>query len=320
MMKWLLLLAIALFTLVTLGHCQTPAPVPAKKAVPAKKVAPAPAPAPVQQAKPQSPTNELTVDQVCQLVQAKLSEDLIVTKIKKNNKAFDLDTEQLLQLKKTGASDNIIRLLMDPTAQPVAALAVVAPAAPAPPAVETTTAPRVTAVPAQPKEQDPAISRVPEQAGLYYLNGPELVKIDLKTLASAKAAGRFGHMVSLGIKSIKTNAYLIGPSARTRVKETSPTFYVRLPENYSIDELVLVSLYAKPDRRELEVSAQKGAVGAKQGLRMEVMKPFETQELGSRLYKIATNIIGKGEYLFYLVGSADSIKGIQGKGYDFGIE
>jgi hypothetical protein len=53
---------------------------------------------------------------------------------------------------------------------------------------------------------------------------------------------------------------------------------------------------------------------------METMRPFENQELAPRLYKIATNILGRGEYLFYLVGSADTIKGIQGKGYDFGIE
>lgn len=316
MTKRLLLLTTALFTL---GYCQTPAPAPApvKKAAPAKKVAPAPAPAPVQKAEPKPVVNELTVEQVAQLVQAGLSEDLVIAKIKKNNKAFDLTTEQLLQLKKSGVSDNVIRILMDPTAQPSVAPA--APVTPALPAVEAVV-PRVTPVPTQPKVQDTAVSRVPEQAGVYYLNGAELLKIDLKTLASAKAAGRLGHIVTLGIKSIKTNAYLIAPSARTRVKETSPTFYIRLAEGLSIDEVVLVSLYAKPDRRELEVSAQGGTVGAKQGLRMEVMKPFESQEVGPRLYKIATNIIGKGEYLFYLVGSADTIKGIQGKGYDFGVE
>lgn len=315
-MKRLFLLVISFFAL---SYCQTPAPAQ-KKSVPANKKVVISQPQ-AQQAKPQPPANELTVEQVVQLVQAGLSEDLVIAKIRKNGKAFNLSTEQLLQLKKSGASDNIIRLLMDPQAQPVAAPAPAAPAATAqPPATKAVTTPRITVVPEQPKKQDTAASLVPEQAGLYYLNGPELIKIDLKTMASAKVAGRLGHHLTLGIKSIKTNAYLIGPSAKTRVKDTTPVFYVRLPESYSIDELVLVSLYAKPDRRELEVSAQKGAVGAKQGLRMEVIKPFETQELSPRLYKIATSIIGKGEYLFYLVGSADSIKGIQGKGYDFGVE
>lgn len=317
MTKRLFLLVIALFTI---SYCQTPAPAsPVKKAAPVKKVAPAPAPAPVQQVKPQPPANELTVEQVAQLVQAGLSEDLVIAKIRKNGKAFDLSTEQLLQLKKAGVSDNIIRLLMDPQAQSVAAPAM-PPVAVQLSTTETPTAPRVTVVPAQPKEQDPVASRVPEQTGAYYLNGTELLKIDLKTLASAKVAGRLGHVVTFGIKSVKTNAYLVGPSAKTRMKDTSPIFYMRLPEGFSIDEVVLVSLYAKPDRRELEVSAQSGIVGSKQGLRMEVMKPFETQELAPRTYKIATSILGKGEYFFYLIGSADAIKGVQGKGYDFGIE
>ncbi|SPF51331.1 hypothetical protein SBA4_4610001 [Candidatus Sulfopaludibacter sp. SbA4] len=91
-------------------------------------------------------------------------------------------------------------------------------------------------------------------------------------------------------------------------------------EGQAIDELVLVSLYPKADRRELEVSALGGAVGAKHGIRMEVMKPFETQELGPRLYKVAAGILPRGEYLFYIVGSADNVKGIQGKGYDFSVE
>ncbi len=133
MRKRLLLLTAALFAL---GYCQAlaspadgPVSVP-KKTAPAKKTAVAPSP--VQQAKPQLPANELTAEQVVQLVQAGLPEDLTTAKIKKNNKAFDLSAEQLLQLKKAGASDNLIRLLMDPTAQPVAA-APTAPAAAAPP-------------------------------------------------------------------------------------------------------------------------------------------------------------------------------------------
>lgn len=131
MTKRFFLLFIILFAL---SYSQTtPAPrPPVKKAVPAKKVVTTTPPA--QQAKPQPPVNELAVGQVCQLVQVGLPEDLIIAKIRKNGKVFDLSTEQLLQLKKAGASDNIIRVLMDPQAQPVAAPAPV-PVTVAPPAV-----------------------------------------------------------------------------------------------------------------------------------------------------------------------------------------
>lgn len=267
-----------------------------------------------QKAAKAEPSGGLSVDDIVALASAGISEDLIITKIKKNGKAFDLNTEQILQLKKAGVTNNVMKAMLDPGTDPAAAAP--APAAVVPGAV----APRVTAVPAKPKEEDPVLSRLPAQAGMYCLRGGELVKIDLKTLASAKTAGRLGHTLTLGVKSVKTNAYLIGPSAKTRVQDTSPVFYVRLPEGTSIDEVALVSLYVKPDRRELEVSAKSGFVGSKQGLRMETMKPFESEELAPNVYKIATSILGRGEYLFYLVGSADQIKGIQGKGYDFSVQ
>jgi hypothetical protein len=56
----------------------------------------------------------LTLHDVVQLSQTGLSEDLIVTKIKKNGKAFDLSTEELLELQKAGVSDTIINYLLDP--------------------------------------------------------------------------------------------------------------------------------------------------------------------------------------------------------------
>ncbi|SPF55055.1 hypothetical protein SBA4_6870003 [Candidatus Sulfopaludibacter sp. SbA4] len=124
----------------------------------------------------------------------------------------------------------------------------------------------------------------------------------------------------MGVKSVKTNACLIGPNARLRVKEQAPVFYARIPEGQQGDEFALVKLYVKSDRRELEVSAGGGFVGGKHGLHMEVMKPFETQDAGPGLYKVAASILPRGEYFFYIVGSADRTKGIEGKGNDFSLE
>jgi len=262
-------------------------------------------------ARAQSKAAGMTTDDVLQLVQAGLSEEVIIAKLRKNGKAFDLSTAQLVQLKKAGVKDSILKVMMDPKS----------PADPDPAPKPTDPPPdtgRVTMVPDRPT--DPVAGRVPESPGMYYLAGSELIKVDLKTLASEKVAGRTGHLLTLGIKSVKVNAYLIGSSARLKAKDQAPVFYARVNEGQAIDELVLVSLYPKADRRELEVSALGGAVGAKHGIRMEVMKPFETQELGPRLYKGAAGILPRGEYLFYIVGSADNVKGIQGKGYDFSVE
>jgi hypothetical protein len=111
---------------------------PVKRTIVTKpRVVTAPAPKPA----------ELTVDQVIQLVKAELSDDLIIAKIKKNNKALDLSTDELLKLKAAKVSENIIMLLMDPTAQPKVAPPPPPPPAPRPeptPVVEQAPPPKVT--------------------------------------------------------------------------------------------------------------------------------------------------------------------------------
>jgi hypothetical protein len=258
----------------------------------------------------------LTNESVIQLLKVGLSEDLVIAKISQSRCSFDTSTAGLIALKQAGVSDRVLHFMIDPTRPPLPA---------APPPTPTAAAPvspgaRAPDAAGQPRTGDPVVDSVPQESGLYYFSQSAMTKMDLRTLASAKTAGRLGSFATLGIKSVKNNAYLIGPSAKMRIKETTPVFYIRLPEGTSIDELVLVSLYVKEDRRELEVGSKGGVVGSKQGLRMEVMKPIDTQEVAPRLHKIATNIIPKGEYLFYIIGSADTIKGIQGKGYDFGID
>ncbi len=67
----------------------------------------------------------LTVEEVVKMSQNGLADDLIITKVKQNGKVFDLSAEELLDLKKAGVSDNVVKYLLDPT-QPYAP-----PAAPA---------------------------------------------------------------------------------------------------------------------------------------------------------------------------------------------
>jgi hypothetical protein len=219
---------------------------PAKKSAPAKKTVTAPtAPPEVQQAKPQPSANELTVDQVCQLVQVGLSEDLIIAKIKKNNKAFDLSTEQILQLKKVGASDNIIRVLMDPQAQPV--ITPITPPAPA-------TAPAV--------EPPKSTSAAAEQSGreLVLRDGTE-VKLKLtKPISSADA--RVGDRVELeasgdvvvdGVVLIKKGAPAVG-----QVTEAQPrkSFGRRGKLNFTIDYVKTV------DGQNVRLRSTREAKGA----------------------------------------------------------
>src|SRR5579883_2680394 len=63
-----------------------------------------------------SPTKSqgTTVDAVVEMVQAGLSEDLIVASLRKDAKVFDLSPADMIRLKKANVSDNIIKVMLDP--------------------------------------------------------------------------------------------------------------------------------------------------------------------------------------------------------------
>ncbi|MGD1154998.1 MAG: hypothetical protein ABSA41_04135 [Terriglobia bacterium] len=78
----------------------------------------------------------LTNDDIIKLVQVKLADSLIITKIKSSACAFDTSADGLVRLKQAGVSDAVLQAMLEGGGQPMAA-----PAQPAPPAVETPPAP-----------------------------------------------------------------------------------------------------------------------------------------------------------------------------------
>ena len=233
----------------------------------------------------------LTLEQVVKLSHAGFSEELIITKIKKNAKAFDLSTDELLELKKQGLSENVIRFLLDPTQLYTP-----------PPPPQTGPAP----VPGKKYPPDTLASLVPPDAGLYYFEAKTPLLIDLKVLLGM----RKGKMLKG-----KPTAYVPGPTAKVRSKVSKPTFYLRLPDGKEISDIVLISLSPKDDRRELD-----GLPGAKGGLNADDVLQFDQLEVGAKLFKLMPPALEAGEYLFFLVGSAEPEKGTFGKGYDFGAD
>ena len=69
----------------------------------------------------------LTIDGVISLVGAGISDDLIVAKIQKSGQTFDLSTDDMVRLKKAGASNAVMKAMMN--AAPAPAPAAAAPAA-----------------------------------------------------------------------------------------------------------------------------------------------------------------------------------------------
>jgi len=65
----------------------------------------------------------LSASDVQDMVKSGLSEDLVISALRKENHSFDLSAMEMVQLKKAGLSDNIIKVMLDPKASVVPSVA-----------------------------------------------------------------------------------------------------------------------------------------------------------------------------------------------------
>ncbi len=75
---------------------------------------------PASQSAAPNAAGSLTVDGVISLIDAGISADLIIAKIQKSGQTFDLSTEEMVRLKKAGASDAVMKAMMSATPAPAA--------------------------------------------------------------------------------------------------------------------------------------------------------------------------------------------------------
>lgn len=148
------------------------------------------------------------------------------------------------------------------------------------------------------------------------VNGENL---EMHTLGQAKVGGRIGHALTANIKSVKEKAFLNAPKAAVTAG-ASPEITISLPKGDTIDNYILVRMDQKDDRRELEVGSEGGIVGAKTGIRAEAILKTTIQAAGPNTFKLVPAApLKPGAYIVYVVGSADKLKEIYGKGYDFSV-
>src|SRR4051794_32700686 len=243
----------------------------------------------------------MSVDLIVKLSKEGVSEDVLIAKIKKNGKAFDLNGDELVELKKLGVADSVVKTLLDPT------LPYAPPPRPEPPPI-----PKVV-VPPRKYPDDRYASMVPPEVGLYHLDRGTPAQMGIKLFLGQQQGAGLGKVL---LKKGTTIAYLIGPFAKTRLGEVAPVFYMRMADGKGIEELLLVSLDHKKDRRELDM----GPPAPKPTLKPETIRQFDSLEVGPGLFRLTPSTLAAGEYAFFLIGTAEPPKGNYGKGYDFGIE
>jgi hypothetical protein len=192
----------------------------------------------------------MTNQDVIKLVKAKVSDDLIIAKIKQSKTRFDVSVDALVALKEAGVSDNLIAVMMNPAAPPA-----LPPAAPASTAVAPSPAPKPTIPPANvPKEVAPidaktapraaaprpvSVASAPANYGVYIWSDGEL-----KPLGRVQTKVQISKFRSL-LKSIpfvrqKVDINIPGAHSTSRFDLLRPTFFAFFPPSRDVSKFKLL--------------------------------------------------------------------------------
>jgi len=235
------------------GQPATP-PKQTKAQAPAPKAGTAPAP--------------LTNQDVIRLVKAKVSDDLIISKIKQSKTKFDTSVDALVALKQAGVSDNLIAVMMNPpAASPPAASTPAAstpaastppPARPAAAGAVASPAPATTPGVAASNESKPAaatgtnvaarrgapprpaeVSSAPQNYGVYIWSGG-----GLKPLGQVQTKVQISKFRSLlkGIPFVrqKIDINIPGAHSTSRFNDVRPTFFAFFPPSRDVSKFKLL--------------------------------------------------------------------------------
>lgn len=254
------------------------------------KTAPAAQPASTQKV---APPEELTVDQVTQLIQAGISEEIIIAKIRKNGKPFDLTTNQIIQLKNAKASDNIIKVLMDPKAelQPAMAPTQVTQSQQSPVPVP---AAQPQPVGGTPPSVDRADANLPTEVGVYIKKDNQWVEIQPEVV-NWKTGGVLKNIASAAIVKGDVNGRISGAHSHNAVK-TPLGFLIVAREGEAVTEYQLIKLREQKDAREFR-TVTGGVMHVSSGAARDLLL-FEGKKVASRTFSVDLPTLGAGEYGF----------------------
>jgi hypothetical protein len=234
---------------------------------------------------------------VAQLVQAKLSDDIVAQKIDECDPHFQLDPSHLIALKQAGVSDDLIRVMASrQSGNRGHAGATLRPPAPGEP------------------------TSLPDEVGVYWApHGSALQRIEGIAISNDRTGSMLASSLTLGIKRARVNAQLKNPHAELHISDRQPTFYFYLPEGASIGDYLLLKLAQRNDVRQIEV-AQRTIWKTQRGV--DHFKEYDVSyaRVKSRIYSVTPkNELSSGEFGFYVASGVELTKA-SGRIYDFGID
>lgn len=222
----------------------------------------------------------LTNNTVIKLVKARLSEDVIINKIRDSKNSFDLSTDGLIKLKEAGVSDNILNVMQNPPSEPTATQQIKG--------ASTSLS------------GDVSIIQHGKAVEMEYVAG------FTKTLSTYATPFMFG------VGSIKTRFVIMasGEHASFQLKDKNPTFITKLhPSEIGLVKFDTDTYNKKPVRYVLRVGDMWQTQGQAAGPGQTNID-FDYKKESSGLYKITLKApLEKGEYGFIAPGTGSGAAG-----------
>lgn len=248
-------------------------------------------------------------EDVIQMVHAKLSDGLIIAKIKSSACKFDTSTSQLIKLKSEGVSDAVLKAMAEcgaPAAAPAAA----------------------AASPANPN--DPTS---PHPPGIYWESKSgghtQMAALEPSSYSRGKMTGGLAMGFTMGISKAKWKVVVNGARARLHIPDSKPEFWFYFATAggsfsagpSSPNDFTLVILNKRHSHRELVVG-QANITGVSSGVPSKETVSLSTKEVSPGIYEaVPTKPLKPGEYAFLPAGQGSmTLSMTGGKLFDFEID
>jgi hypothetical protein len=173
----------------------------------------------------------MTNRDVIKLLQAKISADIIITKIKQSKTKFDTSVDGLVALRNAGASDTLIAFIMNPKGD------VPAPA----PAPVPAPAPAVRVAAVKSEVARPAmITSAPENYGVYIVSEGKLQP--LGRIQTKVQVSKFRSLLKGYVPFVRSKVDINIPGAHStsRYEQVRPTFYAYFPPSRDVSKFKLL--------------------------------------------------------------------------------
>jgi hypothetical protein len=263
-------------------------------------------------AQPAASSSVLTVEDIVGMLKAGLSEEVVIAKIRKADRAFDLSPAQMVDLKKSGVGDAVLTVMIDPRAA----------VAPAPVPISLTKLPRASGATPDAGVSEAAIAAnlnnpdAPHDSGIYLYSDKDgekaMTLLERAAYQGAKTGGMFLSGLTYGAKKVKTKAIIPGPRASIRAKGGQPVFFFYFEEKSAglgkagfgaqtvsnPSQFALIKLEEKKSNRET-IIGEFSMWGASSGNNQKEMIPFKSEKIRTGAYRVTlSEALKPGEYCF----------------------